>query len=145
MGGLKDLDFEDAVRIIKGDLGFLGRLMDEGKLSKVEGELLRECAGVASGDATSRVRLKELAEKYLGEGGYEQLIRFLDSMSRVSWMVFVRNYEVKVGKDVEGMVEWSLEEHRAKYEVIKVTLVEYVERVRVREENGWVRGGAEGS
>ncbi|MBS7288571.1 MAG: hypothetical protein KIH01_07470 [Candidatus Freyarchaeota archaeon] len=144
MAGLKDLEFEEALRVIRGDEGFLARLLEERRISKVEGEILRACSGVVLGDESARTRLRELAERHLGARGYDQLTRFLESTSRVSWMVFVKNYELKGGYEYEA--GWSLEEHRAKFEVVRVSLVEYVERVKVREgEGGGVRGGVEGS
>ncbi|MEM3512223.1 MAG: hypothetical protein QXW47_05220 [Candidatus Jordarchaeales archaeon] len=143
LAGLKDLEFEEVLRVIKGDMGFLARLLEEGKISKAECEILKACSGVISGDEEARERLRKLTERHLDAGGHEQLMRFLESMSRVSWVVFVRNYEVK--GDYEGEESWSIDEHRSKFEVVRVSLVEYVEKVRVKEEDSGVRGGTERS
>ncbi len=144
MVGLKDLEFEEVLRVVRGDVGFLARLLEEGRISGAESEILKACIGVVSGDKEARGRLRELAERHLDAGGYEQLMKFLESMSRVSWMVFVKNYEVKGSYEAVG--GWSLEDHRSKLEVIRVSLVEYVERMKVKEgDQGGVRRGAEGS
>jgi len=135
LAGFKDLSFEEVMEVVGGNMGLLVKLMEEGRIGRVEAEILRACYGASSGDEAARERLRELAEKYLDPGGYEQLVRFVESRSRVSWMVFARNYEVKGGYVEEGEeAAWSLEEHRSKLEIVKVSYVEYVDRVARRKE-----------
>nr|MDO8082641.1 hypothetical protein [Candidatus Freyarchaeota archaeon] len=125
---LDELEYGEVVSIINGNLAHAHRLFREGKINWVERDILIAVSGLVRRDRGAEEQLYKLFKEYLDEKGFEQLKGFVESQSRVSWLIFAKSYRIR--KDVPPIEErrWDLEEQRKKNVIVRDSFVEIIEK-----------------